>query len=38
VGQVPLIGGFLALMTLVTAAAVGLLAELQEELEAVFAS
>lgn len=37
VGQVPFIGGFFALMTLVTAAAVGLMAELQEELEGVFA-
>ena len=37
VGQVPLIGGFFALMTLVTAAAYGLMAELQSELETVFA-
>lgn len=37
VGQVPFIGGFFALMTLVTAAAYGLMAELQNELETVFA-
>lgn len=37
VGQVPFIGGFFALMTLVTAPAVGLMSELQRELETVFA-
>jgi hypothetical protein len=36
VGQLPLIGGLLALMALVTAAAVGLLTELQAEMEKVF--
>lgn len=37
VGQIPFIGGFFALMTLVTAAAVGLMSELQAEMESVFA-
>lgn len=35
-GKVPAIGGFLALMALVTAASVGLMVELMRELEAVF--
>lgn len=36
VGHVPIFGGFLALMALVTAASIGLMVELLKEIEAVF--